>query len=376
MEPVILAPHSIDRNEKPPVNKLTEKFNAVVSSDGMSNTVKPTVTHKAPFNHSYHIRLAWIMGNKDALHKALSDFRSLRDKKTIVDLDDELEAYKSLETLNDDLRNELRYEFAGYFGRMIEITSFEARDRLFQSYIEYGVESIAFEGCEIDDVSGVIFKLGKITSLKHLNLRRLNLKGVDLDNLPKGLVSLILSYCEIENDDLKYLPPNLDELILLGNEKLTDRALDLVPKKVKILSLCRCTGITGTGLKNLGPQIEALFLDGCSLISDKEISEIPKSVKVLSVSGCNLTDEGLLGIPREVEELVLWQCSLITDKGIAFLPPKLQLLNIAHTLIEGTGFSRLPSTLKDMYHSIGSFKGVEEIPHFNGTIRLFYIGEL
>lgn len=372
MEPVAFPLPCLKGNEAS-LNPVTEKFKAAVTVDTLSHLARFTVRRNTPFNPAYFIRLAWIMGNKGALDKALREFRILRQKTSIEHLKEELEAYKSLETLNEELKNELRYEFAGYFGRMIEIASPHERDRVIQSYIEYGVESISLEGCEIEDISEVIAKMGKIASLKHLNLRRHNLRGVDLSRLPKSLENLILSFCELENEDILHLP-NLEELILYGNGKITDKALDFLPKSLKVLSLCQCTGIMGSGLKYLGTSLEALFLDGCSHISDKDMAEIPQSVKVLSLSECDLTDEGMKWIPREVEELTLWQCRHITDRGLAFLPATIQRLNIAHTLIEGVGFSRLPKNLKEMHHSIESFRTTEELSQFNRTIKMLYIG--
>lgn len=372
MEPITDASPYVNSNQAS-LNPVTEKFKAAVTVNTLSNLARYTLRRNTPFNPVYFIRLAWIMGNKGALEKAVREFRILRQKTSIEHLQEELEAYKSLETLNDELKNELRYEFTGYFGRMIEIASPNERERVIQSYIEYGVESISLEGCEIYDVSEVIAKIGKISSLKHLNLCRLNLRGVDLGQLPKSLESLILSFCELENDDLLHLP-NLEELILYGNGKITDKALDFLPKSLKVLSLCQCVGIMGSGLKYLGSSLEALFLDGCSHVSDKDIAEIPKSVKVLSLSECDLTDEGMKCIPREVEELTLWQCRHITDRGIAFLPATIQQLNIAHTLIEGIGFSRLPKNLKEMHHSIESFRIINELSQFNRTIKMFFIG--
>lgn len=373
MEPVARA--QVDWEKSKDTNNTIIDAAAILQPmvrDLASERRKLAFNPKHEFKHSYLIRLAYVMGNKDALDRAVCDFIAERYQKNAADCQEQLEAYISLDRLNEELRNFLKSEFSTYFGKVLAQATPVEQDRLVSLYNEYGVEHLAFG--EVDDLNELLSKIAKIQSIRHLDLSYLPLSGINLGVLSQDLVSLSLSHCGLCDDDLVDLPKNLEELILYGNDRITDKALIHIPKKIRLLSLCYCTNIVGTGLKDLGKNLEQLFLDGCAFITAKEIAEIPPSVKGLSLSKLSLTSEDLRLIPRGVIELCLYECSQITDDGIAHLPPILERVNIAFTHVEGTKFSRLPSKLKLLQHSIASFKGMKEFPHFGSKIVLEYLG--
>ncbi|MBS0635396.1 MAG: hypothetical protein JSR37_08045 [Verrucomicrobia bacterium] len=147
---------------------------------------------------------------------------------------------------------------------------------------------------------------------KHKNIKRLKVAG-----------------CNLDNGDLDWLPPNIEQLDLSLCTKITDVGVILLGSlsHLKSLILDGCEQIRGFGLSRLSSSVKKLSLAGCHRLSGKSLVQLPESLEELSLDSCELVMlEDIYALPRTLQVLSLARCSNIGNEACDFLS-SLPLLN-------------------------------------------------
>eukprot|EP00397_Hematodinium_sp_SG-2012_P036724 GEMP01039681.1.p1 GENE.GEMP01039681.1~~GEMP01039681.1.p1 ORF type:complete len:317 (+),score=47.09 GEMP01039681.1:56-1006(+) len=181
-----------------------------------------------------------------------------------------------------------------------------------------------------------------------------SLTGDHLSNLPSSLRSLNVNGChQIDNDavvDFCKRCPNLEELQLYWNTRITDVALKAIAtcKKIRRLNLSGCQKIADEGVSALHClQLEQLNMTRCPRVSHRalrrglrsshetleililyanpQITEVPfdhfTKLKQVDLCGSQLADEVLIKLSKcsELESANLTWCVNVTDYGVMAL---------------------------------------------------------
>lgn len=205
--------------------------------------------------------------------------------------------------------------------------------------------------------------------------------GAHLAHLPPTVRNLNLNGCQqIDNDaiiDVCKLCPNLEELQLYWNMRITDIAVKAIAscEKIRRLNLSGCQKISDEGVSSLeNLRLEMLDLTRCPLVSHRalrrglrsshesletltlyaspQIVMVPfdrfKGLKKVDLCGSMIADEELvkLGKCHELESANLTWCVNITDYGVcALAKTKLNFLSLF-------GLTKLTDACLDALHGL------------------------
>jgi Leucine-rich repeat (LRR) protein len=222
---------------------------------------------------------------------------------------------------------------------------------------------------------------GAIEALKALRSWK-RLEGLELENSEVGtpelrvtrelakLRHLKLHTCSVTDDDLVFLPMQLEMLWLL-NANISDAGLNALSRMPLLRRVTLCdTEVTDHGIQELPEDIEELSLSG-TLVGNTGLLCLRnfRNLKSLDLRSCPGIDESVFpNIPNTLKSLDLGYCDQFRGEVLRNLPPRLEEL-----VLEGTDVSvpetldQLPTTLVTL--SVNSNKTVRD-SHLHHLLRL------
>ncbi|KAL6070980.1 hypothetical protein QOT17_006488 [Balamuthia mandrillaris] len=181
--------------------------------------------------------------------------------------------------------------------------------------------------------SGLPSLEGLPSHLHDLNLSGLTFHMRELVHLPKGLKALNLSNVEIEAFDAstwhRYLPPQLQQLVLDGCDFVTTEACQALPKELRLLDLSD-TKVSDRAMGLLPRRLTALDLSHCRQLLGNGWKDLPSGLSSLNLCEC-LELRHLRDLPDALQELKLGPSptSLSSEEAErGFLPPSLRALEL------------------------------------------------
>ena len=194
------------------------------------------------------------------------------------------------------------------------------------------LETLRIESTPAFASSALFFPQG----LKELSLKDSRLVSkATLQGLKKlyALKKLDLSGCQVENEDIEWLPQNLEELDLGHCPAITDTGVSMMKhlSTLQTVILDRCEQIRGFGLASLSESVKKLSLAGCHRLSGKCLVSLPQALEELYLDACELlASQDTKDLPTTLQVLHLTDCPNITNDAIDHLTslPLLHTLNI------------------------------------------------
>jgi len=233
------------------------------------------------------------------------------------------------------------------------------------------VRSVVLRDCY--NVSGRILRYlpATVQSFEFFNCGNLSktVCNEDIKYLPRDMNSLSLRNCEnISDEAVPYLPQSLKNLDLSGS-KLSEVGISKLPQSLKSLTLARCQNPLNTlslteslvtldvsscvleseAFSALPPFIRSLNLAGCVSLTDKHLQQLAvlSELKTLTLENSEkITFAGIEGLPESIQNLNIRQCVGLNDRAIQSLPTNLKELSVCRCKsVTKLGFVRLPSSL-------------------------------
>lgn len=208
--------------------------------------------------------------------------------------------------------------------------------------------------------------------LKNLIFEPHGFLEISLQDLPRGLIGLKLSYFTF---DIKDLPSGLRNLeIGRASNGISDQTLnlDLLPRDLQRLKLTGCNAIVRGAFP---PGLKHLVLVDCTELTDEVLRNLPGTLRSLYIFGCpKITAEGLKSLPRQLVHLALQENSnlnfntleslpqdledflihaykeeQLSDAGLQRLPQRLLTISLQYTSVTNEGLKLLAPTLKRVH---------------------------
>lgn len=187
--------------------------------------------------------------------------------------------------------------------------------------------------------------------LKYLNLNRnREITHVGIQHLPSTLISLDLPKLSLVDKQIHCLPRNLTHLNLNDNHQLTSACFVHLPRTLISLHLQRIETIDEDDLQYLPPNLQQLSLPLHIIPGETCISQLPKSLTQLhllyqhlhvstleqlplqlvhlKMDTIDLTEAHLKALPRTLKTIVLYQDTLLSDTAFTYLPQGLTRLEL------------------------------------------------
>lgn len=165
--------------------------------------------------------------------------------------------------------------------------------------------------------------------LTYLNLNRVrSITYQGIRQLPSTLISLELIHFDVSEQYIHLLPRNLTHLKLCPDQKLTSACLMHLPRTLISLDINYFEWIHVDDLKQLPPHLQELELVMDKLDLDIWMQSLPKSLTNLHIPHLNIKLSTMHHLPSRLVELTI-ESKNVTEAHIALLPPTLKFLVVS-----------------------------------------------
>ncbi|ELR24891.1 uncharacterized protein ACA1_175660 [Acanthamoeba castellanii str. Neff] len=140
-----------------------------------------------------------------------------------------------------------------------------------------------------------------------------------MPRLPRSLTNLSVQGARVTDRGVTALTttlPNLKKLDLSRCVNVTQESIGQLPQGLETLKLAFCQHIRDDALRKLPPGLRKLNCWGCGNITNAGVRALPAGLEELTLSFCKVDDEGIAQLPRGLKRIVIQYCFRVTLKGL------------------------------------------------------------